>query len=364
MKWRLGIMGKTIGYVLGSGLALIMLYLFFWPVPINPVSWTPPNMPPLIGVYQENYQLAAVERLGIGTGIGPEDIAFDAQGFMYSGVADGNILRFLPGATQPEIFVNTGGRPLGLAFNARGFLIVADAFKGILAIAPDGNIEVLANEVNGEPINFADGLDIAGDGTIYFTEASRKFTQDEFMLDLYEHRPNGRLLAYDPVTKRTQVLLGNLYFANGVAVSPDQSFLLVAEMGAYRILRYWLRGPRVGEVDTFIENLPGFPDNLRSNGEDTFWVALSTGPEAREMMDAILSHPFLRKIIVRVPRAWMPKPPKSGYVLAVDMNGHVVLSLQDPTGKSYSEITTAREFSGMLYLGSSSENTIGRLPIP
>lgn len=343
---------------------LIVLYLFFGPVPINPASWTPPDMPALTGVYQENNQLAVVKRLGIGAGIGPEDIAFDSQGFIYSGVADGNILRFRPDGTQLEIFVNTGGRPLGLAFDARGFLIVADAFKGLLAIAPDGNIEVLANEVNGGPINFADGLDIAADGTIYFTEASRKFAQDEFMLDLYEHRPNGQLLAYDPTTRTTRVLLGNLYFANGVAVSPDQSFLLVAEMGTYRILRYWLQGPRAGDVDIFIENLPGFPDNIRSNGEDTFWIALSTGPEAREMMDAILPHPFLRKIIVRVPQAWMPKPPQSGYVLGLDMNGHIVLSLQDPTGNFYSEITTAREFSGMLYLGSSSENTIGRLPVP
>ena len=357
-------MGKTIGFVLGSGLVLILLYLFFWPVPINPASWTPPDMPPLIGVYQENNQLAVVARLEIGAGIGPEDIAFDSQGFIYSGMADGNILRFRPDDSNPEIFVNTGGRPLGLAFDAHGFLVVADAFKGLLAIAPDGSIQVLANQVNGERINFADGLDIAGDGTIYFTEASRKFAQDEFMLDLYEHQPNGRLLAYEPATGRTQVLLSNLYFANGVAVSPDQSFLLVAEMGTYRILRYWLEGPRNGDVDIFIENLPGFPDNIRSNRRDTFWVAWSTGPEAREMMDAILPHPFLRKIIVRVPKAWMPKPPRSGYVLGLDLNGHVVLSLQDPTGKFYSEVTTAREFSGMLYLGSSSEDAIGRLPVP
>ena len=80
-------MGKTIGLALGSGLALILSYLFFWPVPINPASWTPPDMPPLTGVYQENNQLAVVERFGIGAGKGPEDIAFDSQGFLDSGMA-------------------------------------------------------------------------------------------------------------------------------------------------------------------------------------------------------------------------------------------------------------------------------------
>src|SRR5512138_1400198 len=120
MIWRSNIIGKTIGFVLGPGLVLILLYLLFWPVAINPASWTPPDMPPLIGVYQENNQLAVVARLGIGAGIGPEDIAFDSQGFIYSGMADGNILRFRPDDSNPEIFVNTGGRPLGLAFDAHG----------------------------------------------------------------------------------------------------------------------------------------------------------------------------------------------------------------------------------------------------
>jgi sugar lactone lactonase YvrE len=168
---KLKIMGKTNRLVLGSGFVLLLLYLLFWPVPINPDSWTPPDLPPLTGVYQKNNRLAVVEKLGIGAGIGPEDIAFDSQGYIYSGVADGNIFRFRPDGTQPEIFVNTGGRPLGLAFDARGFLIVADAFKGLLAVAPDGSIQVLANQVDGERINFVGGIDVASDGTIYFSEA-------------------------------------------------------------------------------------------------------------------------------------------------------------------------------------------------
>ncbi len=357
-------MGKRIGLALGAGLVLILSYLLFWPVRIDPVAWNPPAMPPLTGVYQENNQLGVVERLGRGAGLGPEDVALDAQGFIYSGMADGRILRFSADGTNPELVADTGGRPLGMAFDARGSLIVADAFKGLLAIAPDGTVHVLANEVNGERINFADGLDIAADGTIFFSDASAKFSQAEFVLDLYEHRPNGRLLAYDPSTGSTRVLLDNLYFANGVAVSPDQSFVLVAETGMYRVQRYWLRGSRRGEADIFVENLPGFPDNIRSNGVDTFWVALPMGPDARQIMDAILPHPFLRKIIVRVPDALIPAPPRSGYVLSLDMTGNVQHTLQDPDGKFYTDITTAREHSGMLYLGSSSEDAIGRLPLP
>lgn len=77
-------------------------------------------------------------------------------------------------------------------------------------------------------------------------------------------------------------MLDGLYFANGVAVSPDQSFVLVAEMVRYRVRRYWLDGLERGTVDTFVENLPGFPDNIRSNGKGTFWIGLSLGPAGEQ----------------------------------------------------------------------------------
>ena len=52
--------------------------------------------------------------------------------------------------------------------------------------------------------------------------------------------------------------------ANGIVVEPGGESLLVAETGAYRIQRYWLKGDRAGQTEVFAENLPGFPDNIAS----------------------------------------------------------------------------------------------------
>ena len=35
-----------------------------------------------------------------------------------------------------------------------------------------------------------------------------------------------------------------MYFANGVAVSPDQTYLLVNETGAYKITKIWIAGEK------------------------------------------------------------------------------------------------------------------------
>ena len=46
---------------------------------------------------------------------------------------------------------------------------------------------------------------------------------------LLEGEATGRLLRYDPTTKSTSVVVTGLTFANGVQISKDETFLLVAE---------------------------------------------------------------------------------------------------------------------------------------
>src|SRR6185312_5165820 len=121
-----------------------------------------------------------------------------------------------------RVFANTGGRPLGLIFDHAGNLIVTDAIKGLLLVNKSGEVKVLATEADGEKFGCLNDLDVGADGTIYFTEASHKFPMSQFTNDMLEHQPNGRLLALDPQSRRPRTLLRNIYFANGVAVSPDQ----------------------------------------------------------------------------------------------------------------------------------------------
>ena len=97
-----------------------------------------------------------------------------------------------------------------------------------------GEVKVLAEEADGVKFGCLNDLDVGADGTIYFTEASNKFPMAQFTNDLLEHQPNGRLLALEPQSRRPRTLLRGIYFANGVAVSPDQTFVFVAETGKYR----------------------------------------------------------------------------------------------------------------------------------
>jgi sugar lactone lactonase YvrE len=340
--------------------ALVALFSSL-PSPIDPLLYDAPEPPEMSGPLAPNTALREVEVLGKGEVEGPEDVAVDAAGRIYGACEDGTIRRLVPEGDgyRTELFATTGGRPLGLHFDTAGDLIVADRDRGLLAINPEGEVKVLATGAGDVPFAFADDLDIASDGRIYFSDASSKHS--DYLYDLLEARPWGRLLRHDPATGITEVLLEDLYFANGIALSQNEDFVLINETYRYRIRRYWLTGPRAGSDDIFLDNLPGFPDGVSANRQGTFWVALFTVRNPRA--DKLHRRPFVKRQLAKLPKMFWPKPAPYGLVLAVDESGRILRSLQDPGGEVVPQVTSAEEVDGVLYLGNLGYDFLARLPV-
>ena len=264
---------------------------------------------------------------------GPEAIAFDDEGKMYTANEDGRIIVLSRDGTDPYDFAQTEGRPLGLKFDLQGNLIVADAYEGLLSIDTTGEITILSTECDSLPFLLTDDLDISSDGIIYFSDASSVNNLENNGDDWGE--PNGRLLAYDPQTNETSLLLDGLYFANGVALAPDESYVLVNESSLGRVRRYWLAGPNTGETEVFsyIYGNIGWegwvlPDNITYNDEGIFWVATYFGP-----------------------------------VVGIDTTGQIVYELNFDFN-SFGENTSVIQYNDSLYLGTLHDSFIGVIPLP
>lgn len=346
------------------GLILLVIaaagVLVLIPSPIDAAAYHPPEPPALSGPLTVNHHLDQVNVLAPEAVHGAEDVDVDKQGRVYGATEDGAIVRVNTDGSV-ETIATTGGRPLGLHWDATGNLIICDAFKGLLSMAPSGKLTTLLTEVDGQPLVFTDDLEIAADGTIYFTDASVKYDQKHYMLDMLESRPWGRLIAYDPDSGAAKTVLDNLYFANGVAISSNQDFVLVNETYRYRITRHWINGPKQGQSEIFIDNLPGFPDGVSSSGRGTFWVALPTVRNTQA--DAMHPKPFVKNIVAKLPDFARPTPQPYGLILELDEKGQVIRSLHDPEGDNFSFITSVQEYDNTLYLGSLYSDGIGVLAL-
>ena len=351
---------KKIAWTLAFAVLALAAYLSWWPVPIRAVSWKAPVAPGYTGVHAANNKLVGLKIISLGAEAGPEHIVLARDGKLYAAVASGNILRMNSDGTAQEVFANTGGRVLGFDFDAAGHLIAADAIKGLLAISPDRKITVLAHEVGGDPIRYADAVVVAGTGKVYFSDASGRFapakwggTFEAAVLDILEQASTGRILEYDPATKNTRVVAKGLSFANGVALSRDEQTLFVAETGKYRVWKIKVAAANLDvgqgspEATVLFDNLPGYPDNLMRGLDGKIWLGFS-GPRTAAV-DTMADKPFLRELTLRLPRALWPLPKAYGHVLAFTEDGKVVADLQDPTG-TYPETTGLTETTDRLYV--------------
>ena len=87
--------------------------------------------------------------------------------------------------------------------------------------------------------------------------------------------------------------------------SKDENFLLINETYRFCIHRYWLKGEKAGTHEVFIENLPGYPDNITADGRGGFWLALFT--VRNPMGDWLSPRPFFKQAISKLPRAAWPR---------------------------------------------------------
>ena len=368
-------MKRKIVLAIVVSLLSLVAYLCFWPVPIQPVSWQAPAAPGYVGAHAVNNTLAGLQIISLGTATGPEHVVLADDGKLYASVDGGNILRMNADGSAQEVFVNTGGRALGFDFDAAGNLIVADAHKGLLSINPAGEINVLADSVEGHAIRFADAVVVAANGKMYFSDASTRFAadggvlgselQDPSFRDIMEQSATGRLLEFNPDTGTVRLVARGFSFANGVALSSDETMLFVAETGRYRVWEIAVTADKldIARADplarVLMDNLPGFPDNLMRGVDGKIWLGF---PASRDpALDALSDKPFLRKLVFRLPGFLLPPRQPYGHAIAFTEDGKVVADLQDPTG-AFPRVTGITETADRLYVHTLNHNGLGWLP--
>ncbi|KAM0927126.1 hypothetical protein ACQ4PT_003221 [Festuca glaucescens] len=328
--------------------------------PIQPV----PSPPLPAACYPPNNLLQGLVKLGEPGLIAPEDVYVDAAagGTLYTATRDGWLQRMHPNGSWEQWRFVGGTGLLGIAPSADGSMILCDAHKGLLRVE-EKRVMILASTVQGSTIRFADAAIEAADGTVYFSDACTRFGFDQWFLAYIESRPTGRLLKYDPRTGDASVELDNLAFANGVALSRDEAFVVVCESGGFRCSRLWLKGDKAGQADTFVQDLPGCPDNIRLASDGSFWIAIH---QLRSpLLDLVTRWTWTKRVVASFPALVdrIMATAKGAMVVQVSENGDIIRVLDDSEGRVINFITSVTEYNGDLYFGSLSTNFVGKLSL-
>ena len=345
----------------------------------------------LTGPYAPNSRLQSAVRLFEGQVSGSESVALGTDHVHHLGqlamldrsgrllvvkMSTAMPLRYeeLKSTLEPAREIGLVGRPLGFTYDGDGRLVVCDSTAGLVRYDPKTrSTEILSNAVSGSGLrlNYINDVDIGPDGAIYFSSSTDGLvgfgkagffdTNRAALLNLFEGRPTGRLLRYKD--GRTTVLLDGLFYANGVAVAADGSFVLVVETFGARVHKYWLTGERAGSSEIFVDNLPGFPDGISAAVGGGWWVALVARPSPLVLFP--FGYAWVRTLLAHVWAAgWLEALIKPwGCVVRLAADGAPQYTLMDPTGERVRSVSAVEQNGHELYLGNLHGNHVSVLKL-
>ncbi|KAI6229855.1 Adipocyte plasma membrane-associated protein [Aphelenchoides fujianensis] len=365
----------------GSGILLWQLASDF-----DARSYDLPPPPALVGPLAPNKLLRNAKLLLKNQILGPESILVEGD-VLYTGTWDGKIVKVRGGKiektlrlvdpaaecatydTEPQC-----GRPLGIRRLNKDLLVVVDTYHGVFTVDfAKGTSKLVFSaktKVGGYESKFLNDLDVIDEDTILVTDSSTNYDRRRFLHVLFEQAPVGRVLEVKISSGKARILLGGLYFANGIQLHPDKKSVIVSECSMSRILRLYISGPRAGESEVFASNLPGFPDNIRLSTQGTFYVGLASPrydgklslfdklgpfPWVRKLLASALPEKYLGQIFALVKSSY-------GLVLEMDTNGKIVGSYHDPEGQVIADVSQVSDDKDHLYLGSFHSNFIAQVP--
>jgi gluconolactonase len=148
---------------------------------------------------------------------------------LYSDIPANTIFRWSEGE-QASAFINPSGNSNGLAFDLEGRLLAAEHGGRRISrrVVGEPNAETLAGEFEGQSLNSPNDIAVRSDGTIYFTDPPYGIQPNQQELDfqgVFRIDPQGQL----------SLVADDFDRPNGIALSPDESLLYVADTNAEHV---------------------------------------------------------------------------------------------------------------------------------
>jgi len=370
--------------------------------PFEEFSFTKPQS--LVGALESNELLKNPVKLFEGKLPGPEHL-MTRDGAIFTALGNGEVVKIV--GDKITVLGKFGklcyegnprfvcGRPLGMSFDTISEnIIVLDTTDGVFELnIKNGEKKQFVSDktvigsTDARPVKFFNSVTVAKNGDIYFTDSTSDFGVDK-VLNSFIANPSGRLIHYSRKSGKLTVLVDKLWFANGVALSPEEDFILVCDLLRSKIMKVWLKSDKAGKVETFIEGLPGTPDNLTPD-ENGFYaaLALTNDSESPYILQSLAPMPRLRKFCARIlslvdllfttidkiyPNDFVKSVAYStgslgllhsfqnprATILRIDWKGNVIAAYHSFDGSLY---THAMELDGHLYLGSFTQNYIAKV---
>ncbi len=233
---------------------------------------------------------ARVERLWTG-GRWLEGPAWFPAGryLIFSDIPNNRMMRFDETNGEVSVFRSPSNNSNGNTVDRQGRLITCEHLsRRVTRTNFDGSVSVLVDNIGGKRLNSPNDVVVRSDGTIWFSDPSYGILHD-YEGDYGEEEIGGcHVYRHDPATGETRQMTTDFVKPNGLAFSPDERLLYIADTGG----THQSGGPRhirkfacsesgdLADGGIFAECSSGFFDGFRCDREGRIWTSAADGVHA------------------------------------------------------------------------------------
>lgn len=206
---------------------------------------------------------------------------------IFSDIPNDRLLRFDECSNTVSVFRTPCFNENGHTVDQQGRLISCEhRGRAVTRTEFDGSRRVLAAEYRGKRLNSPNDVAVKSDGSIWFTDPSYGI-DSEYEGDAAPHEQEAcRVYRIDPASGELTAVITDMHKPNGIAFSPDESLLYVADTGAthdpsvspdIRVFRVNADGKGVSEGRVFATCGAGFFDGFRVDIHGNIWSSAFDG---------------------------------------------------------------------------------------
>ncbi len=192
----------------------------------------------------------------------PEDIAFDSEGVLWAGGELGQVYR-IPEKGKIETVTNIGGFCLGLCFSAADDLYICNAkLASVIKVQKNGKSELFADSAGHYKLRLPNYGVFDSSGNLFVSD-SGDWENSNGCIARFDRRGRGAVFSHVAHS-----------FPNGLALSPDERFLFVAQSHRDDVLRIEIREDGLaGEHEVYAVGLERIPDGLAFDVAGNLYVS-------------------------------------------------------------------------------------------
>lgn len=205
----------------------------------------------------------------------------------FSDIPNQRVLRYLAAGNSVSTYLQPSNFANGHTRDRQGRLISCEhGPRRVTRTEADGSVTVLADRFEGKKLNSPNDVVVKSDGSIWFTDPSYGILSDYEGYAAAQEQPVRGVYRIDGETGGISLMIGDFLQPNGLAFSPDESVLYVADSGAShdptapRHIRAFAvadDGRSVSDLGPFAIIDKGVPDGLRLDTDGWVWCSAADG---------------------------------------------------------------------------------------